>query len=434
VDPLSKLESDVVNALDKRRGELVDLAVALIGFDTTARGLDDPPREERALQEYLAERLRHAGAEIDLWEPDRGELAGSRQVPDTIDFTGRPQLVARFPGRGDGRSLLFNGHIDAVSVEPRTCWSSDPLRAEERDGMLYGRGTCDMKGGVAAMVFAAETLAELGVTLSGDLLVNTVTDEEWNGAGGLAAVAHGVRADAGLVPEPTGFEAWVACRGILHSTIIVAGRTGHAEVPQPDWRAGGAVNAIEKAEVLLAGLGEVRDRWGATFAHPLLTPGGPVATMINAGHWWVMLPGECQITIDVTYLPLQVDTDGYGSSVVNEIEQHLLAAAREDDWLAEHLPVFHWHLDMPPAEVAVDHEIVGCALGAAEALGLRSAIGALHSWHDAATFTRCGTPAISFGPSGLQTAHGVDECVPVDDLVACAKAYALSALRFTTTP
>ena len=91
-----------------------------------------------------------------------------------------------------------------VPSEPRERWTSDPNRAEVRDGNLYGRGACDMKGGVAAMVFAAEVLARLGVRLRGDLVVNTVTDEESSGAGGLAAVRHGVRADAGIVTEPTG--------------------------------------------------------------------------------------------------------------------------------------------------------------------------------------------------------------------------------------
>src|SRR5207249_750990 len=135
----------------RRRDELVALASDLIAFDTTARAVGDPPREEAALQEYLAERLRAAGAEIDLWEPDAEALRGKPLVPPGLDFAGRPQLVALLRGNGAGRTLLFNGHIDVVSAEPLDRWTSDPFRAEVRDGNLYGRGACDMKGGIAAM-------------------------------------------------------------------------------------------------------------------------------------------------------------------------------------------------------------------------------------------------------------------------------------------
>jgi acetylornithine deacetylase/succinyl-diaminopimelate desuccinylase-like protein len=133
-----------------------------------------------------------------------------------------------------------------VPVEPRERWTSDPFKAEVRRGDLYGRGACDMKGGVAAMVLAAEVLAA-EARLAGDLLVCTVTDEESSGAGGIAAVAHGVRADAGIVTEPTSFDVWVACRGTVLPTFVVEGRAAHAELARRHWRAGGAVNAIEKA-------------------------------------------------------------------------------------------------------------------------------------------------------------------------------------------
>jgi acetylornithine deacetylase len=263
-------ERSIVGEIERRQDELLALASDLIAFDTTARTPDDPPRQEAALQALLAERLRRAGAEAEVWEPAAEGLAGKSLVPPGLDFAGRPQLCARFPGAGAGRSLLFNGHIDAVSVEPRGQWTSDPFRAEIRDGCLYGRGACDMKGGVAAMVFTAEVLAQHGVRLAGDLLVATNTDEESSGAGGMALVGHGVRADAGIVTEPTGFDVWVACRGSSYAEITVPGRPGHAEVAQPHWREGGAVNAIEKATIVLAAIARLREKWRgrADLRHP----------------------------------------------------------------------------------------------------------------------------------------------------------------------
>ncbi len=180
----------------EREQDLVELASTLIGFDTTARNAGDPARQEAELQGYLAERLARAGAEIDLFEPDADAMAGRPLVPPGLDFTGRPQLIATMRGRGGGRSLVFNGHIDVVSAAPRERWTSDPFVAEVRDGKLYGRGACDMKGGIAAMVLAAEVLAELGLPLRGDLLIATNTDEESSGAG----AAHSCSTASGPTP------------------------------------------------------------------------------------------------------------------------------------------------------------------------------------------------------------------------------------------
>src|SRR6266508_4609943 len=276
-----RLERRIVDEVERRRDEVVELATDLIAFDTTAReSVDSPAREEAALQEYLARRLREAGAEVELWEPPPEDVAGSRIVPPGWRFDGRPQLLASFGGTGGGRSLLWNGHIDAVSAEPRDRWTSDPYRAEVRDGVLYGRGACDMKGGVACIVAAAEALAGAGVRLAGDLLVNTCTDEESTGAGGVAAVAHGLRADAGIVTEPSGFLVRVACQGSIAPTVIVPGRPGHAALPQPHWRDGGAVNAIEKAVPLLEAHVALREecRERPDQRHPYLAPGTLVPT------------------------------------------------------------------------------------------------------------------------------------------------------------
>jgi acetylornithine deacetylase len=152
----------VLAAIADGRDELIQLVTDLVAFDTTARSIEDPPRQEAALQAYLGERLRGQGAGVDIWEPAPEDVAGSRQIEPGLAFAGRPQLAATFAGAGGGRSLMLNGHIDVVTPDPVDQWASDPWRAEIRDGNLYGRGTCDMKGGIGCMVFAAETLARGG--------------------------------------------------------------------------------------------------------------------------------------------------------------------------------------------------------------------------------------------------------------------------------
>ncbi|MGH2888361.1 MAG: M20 family metallopeptidase [Solirubrobacteraceae bacterium] len=437
---LSDAERAIRDAIEARADELVALASDLIACDTTAREVGDPPRQEERLQRLLAERLADAGARTDLFEPDASELVGAPLVPDGLDFAGRPQLIATLPGSGGGRSLLFNGHIDAVSAEPLDEWTSPPFEPEVRDGRLYGRGACDMKGGVAAMTFAAQTLAEAGVQLAGDLIVATNTDEESSGAGGSALVARGLRADAGIVTEPTNFQVWVACRGSEYGVVRVPGRPGHAEVTHPGWRSGGAVNAIEKAGVVMEAIAALRARWegDARFAHPFLSVPSLLPTMVRGGEWPVTYPASCELTIAVMYLPVQADADGCGTAVRDEVQRWLVEeSARRDDWLAEHPPAVHWWANgVMPMEIPESEPVVSTMLDASADLGRRRELGGLDSWYDGATFTElAGIPSIGFGPEGFDpqgatVAHTIDEYVPVGGLVAAAQALAVAAMRF----
>jgi acetylornithine deacetylase len=436
---LSDAERRVCDAVAERRDELVGLASELIAFDTTARDPGDPPREERALQDHLAARLERSGAEIDLWEPDAEALAGKPLVPPGLDFDGRPQLIAWRRGAGGGRSLVFNGHIDVVSVEPRDRWTSDPFAAEVRDDRLYGRGACDMKGGIAAMVLATETLADLGVALAGDLAVATNTDEESSGAGGTALVERGLRADAAIVTEATGFDVWVACRGSEYCRVSVPGRPGHAEVRQPDWRDGGAVNAIEKATVVIEAIRSLREQWESDpdLVHPVLSRPSLLPTVVSGGDWPVTYPASCDLTVAVMYLPAQADANGWGSEVQARVEDWLAQQTAADDWLAENPPKVTWIASsVMPLEIPESEPIVGVVSGATADVGRPGSIGGLDSWYDGATLTHlAGTPAVGFGPpgfdpDGVSVAHTIDEYVPVDGLVACAQALAVAAMRF----
>src|SRR6478735_1652433 len=300
---LDAAERALVERIADRREEIVALTRELIGFDTTSRaGIDEPAREEAALQQALADRLRAAGAEIDLWEPAPEDVIDHPLSVAGIAFDGRPQLAATLRGRGGGRSLLLNGHIDVVPAKREEGWTADPFAAQVVEGNIVGRGACDMKGGIAAMVVAAEALAATG-ELRGDVIVCTNTDEESSGVGGLACARHGVRADFAIVPEPSSLEVWPACRGTVYCTITLTGRAGHAEQEHPHWRDGGAVNAIDKGRFLLDGVDRLRADWRSRAdlrRHPLLDPPDIVPTrfVADAG-WCVTIPNRVEIDLSV---------------------------------------------------------------------------------------------------------------------------------------
>jgi acetylornithine deacetylase len=417
--------------IDATADELVELVRALVRFDTTSVDLSPgsarTTNQEAELQAYVAERLSALGAEVDQWEPDAAELADHPMMPPWHHWRGRPLTVGTLRGAGGGRSLVLNDHIDVVDAGERSRWTSPPFEADVRDGRIYGRGAVDMKGGVGAALFALESLHACGVRLAGDVFFETVPDEETCAMGTVAAIARGYRAEAGLVPEPTRLNLWVATRGLLHGTVTVEGRSAHAEMNQPHWREGGGVNAIQKAAAVLAGLDELTADWADRDdkRHPLLGTPSVNPTIVTGGSFISNIPERCDVALNTTYLPGNADEQGYGSVPRGEIEQAVAAVARSDDWLAEHPPTWSWYTDYPPSEIDPGSPIVAVAQEAGRELGLDVRAEGIDTTYDGALLTLFAeTPSPAFGPGDLRRAHAPDEWVGIDELVLGAKVYA----------
>ena len=164
--------------LARAEAEVVPILQRMVGFDTTIAEHDDPARDETAHQEFVAGYLRDAGAEVELFEPAVGEFENHPMFRPNQTFTDRPILWARIPWSGGGRSLLFNGHYDTVVADPIEDWSYGPWSGTLANDRLYGRGSCDMKGGIACALAVAGALAGEGVRLPGDLYFNVAPFEE----------------------------------------------------------------------------------------------------------------------------------------------------------------------------------------------------------------------------------------------------------------
>jgi acetylornithine deacetylase len=414
-----------------RTDELVDLVRTLVGFNTVSVDLspdsEHRENEERELQLFVSDRLRGLGADIDLFEPDAASLRDHPMMPPWHHWEGRPITVATLKGAGGGRSLIVNGHIDVVSPGDLTRWTTPPFEADVRDGRVYGRGAVDMKGGIAAAIFALEALAANGVQLAGDVIVQTVPDEETCAMGTVAVIERGYRADAGLVPEPTGLNFWIATRGLLHGSVYVPGRSAHAEMNQPDWREGGGVNAIERSMPVLRAFQELSADWGTrdSKVHPLLGRPRVQPTIIRGGAFISNVPESCVIDLNATYLPADADENGYGSVPREEILSAVENAIHGDDWLTENPPVWTWATDYPPSEIEPGEDIIAVTRGAAAEAGVQARSQGIDTTYDGALLTRlAGVPSPAFGPGDLGRAHAPDEWVGVDELVLGARAYA----------
>jgi acetylornithine deacetylase len=423
---------EAVDAFIRERSEdLVGLVRAMVACDTVSvdlsPGSDHRENEEARIQELLADRLAASGAAVDQFEPDAAELRDHPMMPPWHHWKGRPITVATLRGAGGGRSLIVNGHIDVVSPGDLERWTSPPFEADVRDGRIYGRGAVDMKGGIAAAIFGLEALVANGVKLAGDVIVETVPDEETCAMGTVAVIERGYRADAGLVPEPTRLNFWIATRGLLHGSVVVPGRSAHAEMNQPSWREGGGVNAIERSVPVLRAFQEVSADWATrdSKAHALLGRPSVQPTIIQGGAFISNVPESCRIDVNATYLPADADENGYGSGPRGEILRAVEAVAAGDEWLAENPPSWTWATDYPPSEIDPGEEILAVTRAAAAEVGVDARPEGIDTTYDGALLTRlAGVPSPAFGPGDLARAHAPDEWVGVDELLLGARAYA----------
>ncbi|MCL2482568.1 MAG: ArgE/DapE family deacylase [Propionibacteriaceae bacterium] len=428
--------TQAITLVDRYIGEhtddLIEAVRTLVRFKTESvdlLGLGDPlPNEEAQLQEWVADRLAKQGFEVDQWEPDAAELRDNRIVPEWHHWHDRPMTVGRLVGTGGGRSLMINGHVDVVPAGDVSRWTYPPFDPQIADGRIYGRGTTDMKGGIAAALIAVEALQACGVRLRGDVLFEAVTDEEIGGMGSVAAAARGYQADAAIIPEPTSLNIYTATRGILHARLEVVGRAAHAEVAQPDWRDGGGVNANHMALRIADGLlGLEADRSSRpTLRHPLLSAPSLQITGFHGGSYIATIPEKAELLMNLTYLPVEADSNGFGSLVQAELEAVVDQVVSQQDWLAQHPPRWTWILDYPPYELPAGSPILDAVIAAASDAGVRDphAVG-LDSGYDGAPLSALfGLKSVAFGPGDIQVAHSTDEFVPIDELVLAAKSIA----------
>ena len=370
-------------------GDAVALTKALVAIDSRNPALVPNGPGEGECARALAVVLADWGFKVELQET----------------AAGRPNVIARIGGsrRHDGsggRAILLNGHLDTVGVEGMTHAPWDPL---VRDGKLYGRGSTDMKAGVAAMCSAAARAARSSPDgLDGEVLVAAVTDEEYQSAGTRALMESGVRADAAVVTEPTRLAICPSHRGFAWLELVVHGRAAHGS----RWDIG--VDAIALAALVVAELERYQLQVLAKKSHPLLGRPSLHASIITGGTELSTYPDRCAVQLERRTLPGETAAD-----FTREVEEACARVReRRPELRAEVRPGFA----QEPNEVAPDHPIVR-ALG--RSLGYeagRAPVEGLACWTDAALLTAAGIPAICFGPGDIALAHAAEEYVMVAEI------------------
>ncbi len=429
---LSTARRRVLAALDELDADLVDLTRAMVRIPTeTHPPHGDEGRGQTHLAGYLAERFSWA---TDCFLPT--DVPGIAQHPGWwpgLDYRDRPNLVARRSGVGGGRSLILNGHIDVVPAGPRERWTYEPYGAELAGGRIYGRGAVDMKGGIAAMIYAARAVEHAGLRLRGDVIVESVVNEELGGYNGtLACCLRGYQADAAIVTEGTLCQIMPAHKGGQVLRLRVPGRSAHSNVW---WR---GVSALDKAILLKGALADFqRERAAETRDNPYFADRArfPVSALVDTV--WSLSAGDPEVMSPPAEATLDFWCDALPGedldTVVDRLEAQVQALCDADPFLRDHRPVLERRAVMRPfypTEVPPEHPIIATLADSCRRVtGAVPAVFGAPFACDAMMFNlHSPTPALIFGPGDVGIAHSPDEYIEVEQLRCAARILACTLL------
>lgn len=389
----------------------------LVQFNTS-----NPPGSERDAQIWLAQEFSKLGLVVDHWDV----------LPD------RPNTVAKWSGGAEGRSLILNGHVDVAEVTQPHAWKHSPFGGDIDGGMVYGRGSSDMKAGLAGFFFALWALKELGFEPAGDIVVQSVMGEERGEPGTRACLERGYRADFAIVGEDTNMAAVANIGSIIACIEIHTSEALHVNQRVRYLHAGGQLqgaNVLEKAALkILPALNDLERQWANEHNHPLFPPGQEMIApfLLSGGGNPFITPDACSLYVSVFYLPGHSKED-----VCREVEEHVRRTAAADLWLRQHPPTVVWGpsgftaetlpSDFDPDSPALrllrscHSQVVESEMGVGP-IGFASDVGWLYA---------AGIPSVCYGPGNPSIAHGTDEHIPIQRVIQYAAVLSMFIAEWT---
>jgi acetylornithine deacetylase len=412
--------------VDLLREDLIAFLQKLVQFPTL-------PGFEQKAQHFVADKLESLGLATEIVSSELDELQDHPAFcDDGVPFRDRLNVVGCWTGStrsqkaASARSLILNGHMDVVPTGVESFWSESPWSGSMHDGRIYGRGSCDMKAGVTANIFAIQALQALGFHPAGDVLIESVIGEESGGVGTLATLVKGFKADAAVITEPTQLHLCPVQSGALTFRIRVLGRAIHACMKPY------GISAIEKFYVLLRAVQELDRNRHVAYRNPLYEDPHNIAPInfgtIRGGDWPSTVPDQLVVEGRFGVLPGE-SIDTARRALVSTL-QH---AATSDPWLEQHPPELIWfegqfESGQTPLDAPIVTTIAECH---ARTFGQPPGIRGVTYGSDLRLFTNHGNiPAVLYGPGNVANAHTVDEYVDLDEVISATKILALIVARW----
>ena len=358
----------------------------LIAIDSVNPSLVPGGAGETEISVAVAHVMRAAGMDVQIREVEKG----------------RPNVTGVLEGRAPGPTLMFCGHMDTVSVEGMT----RPFDPVERDGRIYGRGSGDMKGGVAAMIEAGTALARSGGLKAGRLIIAAVADEEYASIGAEALIKEW-RADAAVVTEPTDLNIGIGHKGFSWVEVVMEGRAAHGSRPLE------GRDAILRMGRVLARLEELNHGLTLRPPHPILGHASLHASLIEGGREMSTYPDRCVLRLERRTVDGEHDT-----TALDEVNEILDALRAEDSSVeASAQLMFHRRAYVTPS----GHNLPTQMEEALRSCGRDTTREGMTYWADTAVLGHAGIPSIIFGPGG-EGYHGLVEYVRSDEVLTCRDA------------
>jgi acetylornithine deacetylase len=382
---------------------------------------------EGKAQAIIVEKCRELGLEIDLWEIGDETLRNHpRFYCDRTDFSENPNLIAVKKGSGGGRSLILNGHIDVVPEGNEEDWDDDPYSGNFHEGRIYGRGASDMKGGTVSLLLALEALAALNIPLKGDVIFQSVIEEESGGAGTLAAVLRGYKADGAIIPEPTNMKIFPLQQGSMWFRLTIKGKSAHGGTRYE------GVSAVDLASEVLAEIKRLEEKRNGNIKSRLYE-NIPIPIPINigkisAGEWPSSVPDKAVIEGRFGISPWETV-----ESAEQALERFVSEINASHEWFQKKPVELEWFgARWLPGNLDLEHPLLQAISNEyRRALGSEPVLEASPWGTDGGYLSNVGeTPVIVFGPGVTEKAHEANEYIEVDKLIQAAEVIALTIINW----
>lgn len=383
---------------------------------------------EESAQAIVVEKCRQLGLDIDLWEIGDEALRSHAYFHcDRKNFKGNPNLVAVRKGSGGGKSLILNGHIDVVPEGNPHDWDDDPFSGLEVEGKVYGRGTTDMKGGNVSLLLALEAITSLNIPLKGDLIFQSVIEEESGGAGTLATILRGYHADGAIIPEPTNLKFFPVQQGSLWFRLTIKGKSAHGGTRYE------GKSAIDLSLKVISEIGRLEEQRNKPWkSHPFYKNTEiPIPINIGkmtSGNWPSSVPEMTVLEGRLGIAPTETMEEAKSS-----LQSVILKLNQTDPWFQEKPIELEWFgARWLPGNLSLDHPLIKTVTNQFKnVIGADPEVEASPWGTDGGYLSTVGhIPVLVFGPGETKLAHDANEYIEIEKVMAVAEIIALTILEW----
>ena len=408
---MADFQRKLTSALEASQEDLINFIQTLVQCPSLAN-------DEGPVQDIIQDKLKSLGLDTEKIIVKFDKLKDHPAFcDDGFSPDSRVNIVGQWHNDGDGKSLILNGHVDVVPPGPENLWNKSPWSGYIKNGRIYGRGSCDMKAGLSAGIFAVQILQSIGFKPHGNIIIQSVVGEESGGCGTLTNIIKGYSANAAVLLEPTSLKVCPIQSGALTFRLTVPGRATHAATR---WD---GVSAIEKFNLIQQSILKFEKERHDSFNAPYFESKDRVAPInigtIKGGEWHSTVPESVVVEGRFGVFPSETT-----SNARDAFEDHISKISNNDPWLKEHPPVIEWFEgQFESGQTDLDDPIIQTLIDAiVRSTGDAPIIEGVTYGSDLRLFTNhAHIPAVLFGPGDLRLAHAANEYVEIDEVLKTIK-------------